>query len=181
MELKVPTCSQRGFSVNRGPNSCNLAFFWFSKTYRCCRTYSSSITPANDENVITLVVEGNHATTLKLGSSYDSTVKTTTTRIHRAKETTEAASQTRGEVVQDDLGIVARNVTTVRNVFVGNEGHHLEHGSGSLGEMGDDETMHYSRAHRLRVHLLVVLANHDEMREPLFSRLLAHFHEIMGF
>lgn len=177
----MPTCSQRGFSVNRGPNSCNLAFFWFSKTYRCCRTYSSRTTTANHENVVTLIVEGDHATTLKLGSSYESTAKTTITRIHRAKETTEATSQTRGEVVQDDLGIVARNVTAVSNVFMGNEGHHLEHGSGSLGEMGDDESMHYSRIHLLRVHLLVVLANHDEMRESLFSRLLAHFHEIMRF
>ena len=100
--------------MNRGPNSCNLAFFWFSKTYRCCRTYSSRTTTANHENVVTLIVEGDHATTLKLGSSYDSAVKAITTRIHRAKETTEATSQTRGEVVQEQEDVLRDSQALLR-------------------------------------------------------------------
>lgn len=73
-----------------------------------------------------------------------------------------------------------RHVADVRNVFVRNERHHLEHGRGAVGKMGNNETTHDAKSEIKRIHLLVVLADDDEVREALLSSLLAHFHEIVS-
>lgn len=129
------------------------------------------------KNVITLVVEGHNTTSVKLRLRYRWAKWKKRTRIHRAKETSETASQTRCKVVEDQLRVVRCDLSHVRDIFMGDKWHHLEHGRRTGWQMTNDEPTVQFKRKQLRVDLLVRLSNNNQVRELLLSGLFAHVNQ----